>query len=227
VSLFKKPEAGEEEKVGVPVRFVMPETSPERDLSVVPDSATPVYGFRLWTIERVMAKLIGTYAPWTVGRNEAKCDSSSTFATQGFAVSVTTTLSRTPSAHAAPDPSCRCGFNALDKWEALEIKAGHYGEPQVVAQGSGYTQTYPSWVNGNVEDILYPQVPGVAKGWGRVMIHSGGWRSQFAEIVALIDLCAVLPWFERDEKYHKLLEYSAKHYGVPIIEHIPDLGEFA
>jgi len=207
VSLFTKPEPSEE---------------PTGAHVVIPDSATPVYGFRLWTIERVMAKLLGTYGPWTVGRNEARCESS---LTPGYPMITTTSSTTTTKAHPAPDPSCRCGFNALDTWEHLELKAGHYGGPQVVTFG-GTSTTYPAWVEGNVEDILYPQVPGVAKGWGRVAIHTGGWRSQFAEIVALIDLCAVLPWFERDESYHKLLEYSAKHYGVPIIEHIPDLGEF-
>jgi len=225
VNLFKKPEPGEE---WVDVTSVVRSTT--SDSAIVPDSATPVYGFRLWTIERVMAKLFGTYGLWTVGRNEARCESGSPAVGSWGTITTTSSTANKPP-HDAPARDCRCGFNALDKWEQLEIKAGHYGEPQVasygtVVGGTSYSTTYPTWIEGNVEDILYPQVPGVAKGWGRVAIHSGGWRAQYAEIVALIDLCAVLPWFDRDESYHKLLEYSAKHYGVPVIERIPDLKEF-
>jgi hypothetical protein len=225
VSLFKKPEPGGEEWVDITAN--VRSTAP--DSPIVPDSATPVYGFRLWTIERVMAKLIGTYAAWIPGRNVAECGTERTVGSWGALTITSAGTATAEKTHAAPDPNCRCGFNALDAWEQLEIKAGHYGEPMTVQSyggTAGYSTMHTPWVEGNVEDIFYPQVPGVAKGWGRVAIHTGGWRSQYAEIVALIDLCAVLPWFDRDERYHKILEYSAKHYGVPILDRIPDLREF-
>jgi hypothetical protein len=201
---------------------------PEAD---VPDSITPVLGFRQWTLDSGTGILRsrGGYSgvPWERGETVAYC-----------AAPYIGAFSKPREPHGpVPKRACGCGLYAQTDWQDLELPTTKpiYGETQVTVTtyGSISTPTTSSTKAQigteahSLEDLDDPVAIGVVRGYGRTMLHKKGWRAEKASVVALIDPCAALPWHERDERYHKLLEQTAKNYDVPILDHMPSLEEFA
>ena len=69
---------------------------------------------------------------------------------------------------------------------------------------------------------VYPL--GVILGWGRIQIHPDGWRSQFAEIVALINNVAKFAEMGEynENKAARMLIQAKNHYKVPLVDNPED-----
>lgn len=102
--------------------------------------------------------------------------------------------------HPAPDARCSCGF-----W-------GVYNPAQVI----------PACYDRAVESPgpLSFGVPGLVKGWGRVVIGDRGWRAQYAKPVALLRPPESV-YFLRPS-----VEAAARSYGAALVDHWRELYEF-
>lgn len=63
--------------------------------------------------------------------------------------------------------------------------------------------------------FLVRGVMGVVRGWGNVRLHPDGWRSEYAEIMALLSH----PNNEHNSALAYLLPQIAENYGVPIVNY--------
>jgi hypothetical protein len=75
-----------------------------------------------------------------------------------------------------PANYCECGLYAFHDWRVQQF----------------HGTRFPGYVGG------------IIRGWGNLRVHHHGWRSQYAEILALFDL-------------GKTAKRSAEHYGVPLV----------
>lgn len=104
------------------------------------------------------------------------------------------------SSHEAPDASCHCGFNVWHSIQDLRHSGYHY------------------------------DVAAVVEGWGKARLHTDGWRSNKARIVALIDEeCSIYATSHGDfytampkrqlVRPHKRIELEAAslRYDIPIV----------
>jgi hypothetical protein len=70
----------------------------------------------------------------------------------------------------------------------------------------------------------YQGVTGIVLGWGRISVHDSGWRSQWVEILALINT--------EGGKPDAILRSAAEQYGVPILskdiakEYAKEFGDY-
>lgn len=184
---------------------------------MIPDSVEPVVGYRVWSAldSGYLSSTNSQLRPWMPGKNEALCYQTPSVKAQYQQMqSATSTgvvyhqapaqtvyknvdgqLQEVPyNAHdLIPDPACGCGFWFL---KSVEDVVGMFGRAL--------------WGGG---DMLYRQGPynpviGKVKGWGRVILAANGYRSEFAEVLAIIageDL-------ESYEKHQRIADL----YGVPL-----------
>lgn len=130
-----------------------------------------VYGLRVWRIDdfgRLRALHVRSADPWRPGVNEAVCVADQnagvwvsggyTF-TVGLAYSTTTNAVKSRRCTQVPNETCRCGFYAYTNTSHTELSQA-----------------------GEADHIL-----GMVRGTGRTLIGTKGFRSEKAEIVALLD----------------------------------------
>lgn len=132
-----------------------------------PDITEKVIGFRYWRPETGWLKSqgIGEHY-WGRGVNEAKCEAG-VRSSQGFAYFTWSTAQfafsdepKVTKPHHAPGNGCTCGLHA-------------YHKPLPGLSGAGP-------FTGEAMHIL-----GAVKAWGRMEVHSNGFRAQYAEVLAL------------------------------------------
>lgn len=134
-----------------------------------PDLTEKVIGFRYWKPDHgwLQSQGIGEHY-WGRGVNEAKCEAG--MRSQGFAYFTWQLTSasglglydepKTTKPHHAPGNGCTCGLHA-------------YHKPLPGLTGKGP-------FSGEAMHIL-----GAVKAWGRMEVHANGFRSQYAEVLAL------------------------------------------
>lgn len=99
-----------------------------------------------------------------------------------------------PTSHRPPEWACWCGlYAALDVDRAVEVAQRNRGSRCVI---------------------------GVVAGWGRVLVHEHGWRSQFATPAALLQCWALSPLQRR------LVRRAADRYGVPVLTVRAELEDY-
>jgi hypothetical protein len=168
-----------------------------------PDAITPLLGYRTWLVddERGQPTLVSPYdrSWWVPGQaTVAACPEQYV---HDFAIdpvwSVSDAGSRgqlwqrirptaaTPTRHRPPEWACSCGIYAAEGLDpAVAVAERHRGRRWVV---------------------------GLAAGWGRVLLHEQGWRSQYAAPAALLR-CWVLSPLQR-----RLIGKLADRYGLPVL----------
>lgn len=97
-----------------------------------------------------------------------------------------------PRMHSSPGVDCHCGFNAFHSFEKLDE--------------SDYR---------NISEVI-----GTVAGAGRVQLHRDGWRSEYAQIIALYDP-------KTYEHHSEELEKLSHYYGVPVFDNVSDLNEYS
>lgn len=202
-----------------PRSFLSPSTHNFRGMEAE-FAAGEVYGLRSWRVDskgRLRARNIDNVAPWTPGVNLADCSQIATvraldpsgserqlvgmFYAPGFdgfyatwsdgATEKIEFLTSRPgdlSLHAPPNDECGCGFYAYFTPE-------HWENPEHIRL-----------------------VHGVIKGYGRTLLGSKGFRSEKAEIAALL----IPPGLDRRAK-----EITSAYPDVPILPTLEALKEFA
>ena len=183
-----------------------------------------VYGLRTWRMDdhgRLRAMHLEMAPPWRPGVNEAVCYADS-YGSVGFmggfigglvtggmvlgppsascqCTVCTAACSPQPEQkleqHAVPDESCACGFYAYTSPKTRETYSGHDGN-----------------------------VFGVIRGTGRTLIGTKGFRSEKAEIVALLD-----PSHGRDGTYGEWMadRLRSVYPEVPLLPRRADVVTFA
>ncbi len=185
-----------------------------------PDAITPLLGYRTWLVdaEGGVPVLVSYYERsfrWPPQRAvAAECPEEyvHTFAIDPPGAAVDPSAARpdaasggqlwrrirpvttTATLHHPPEWACSCGiYAALDLDRALEVAQRSRGRRCVV---------------------------GVVAGWGRVLLHEHGWRSQYAAPAALLQ-CWVLSPLQR-----RLIRKLAGRYGLPVLTVRSDLEAY-
>jgi hypothetical protein len=107
-----------------------------------------------------------------------------------------------PERHSAPHKDCSCGIYA--GWRLNE--AYNMGMPATPPPG---VATFMMYGTASKAITGKPKVFGAVAGWGRVVRGSGGFRAQYAKVVAL---------FIPRKQDHQEIEELAELYNVPIVD---------
>ena len=174
------------------------------DRGPTPDAITPLLGYRTWLVDnqRGLPTLVSPYDRsfcWAPGQAAvAACPEQYIY---DFSIDPLRSgpdagsrrqlwqrlrlTTATPTRHRPPEWACSCGIYAAgDLDRAVEVAWRSRGG---------------RWVFGLVA------------GWGRVLLHEHGWRSQYAAPAALLQ-CWVLSPLQR-----RLIRTLAGRYGVPVL----------
>lgn len=108
--------------------------------------------------------------------------------------------------HRAPDPGCGCGLHAYHPFGA-----GVTGVAELFAAPE------PGYANGAGWTVF-----GVISAWGRIEVHSEGFRAERARPVALL---TAENW--RGTAYGRAIEETAAEYVLPVVEIEPDANAIA
>lgn len=142
-----------------------PEPEPqEEELSsyeMVPDSITPLVGYRAWGLETRYGFLVGTGmygGVWKPGEHDAKCRAQGARTQYPYLTFSPTSVVPHDDSH-TPHSKCGCGFYSYrDPWDALYQAMG--------LEGRG--------------------VVGAVRLWGKIVPGDNGYRAQHAEPIALV-----------------------------------------
>lgn len=156
--------------------------------ATTPDAIEPIKGYRIWSLDSSTLDLKPLFRRvaglWLAG---GTATTAGCFITPGERRQLTG-LDREPpeEGHPVPHESCTCGFWAMHQRESLGM----------------YTHTLAPFDNYGLSFVT-----GEVEGWGRVVVGTKGWRSQYARPTCL---------YSTDENEY-LLERVADKYAVPII----------
>ena len=178
-----------------------PKTQEETTNEPIPDLIEPVEGFRSWRIELDIAPTPSAHlSSMSIGVANLALKPGENLAqcrkSEYFVIS-----KNENEVHAAPNKSCACGFYAVSNLTDIPLDYEWRYNPE----------TYE------------PYIIGVAEGYGKVLQYDKGWRAEKMRVSALIDPCAIVPWSTPDERYHRMLEFVAEQYDVPILNAVPEL----
>lgn len=154
------------------------------DLYEIPDGINPLVGYRGWIHKD--GKLYSCYreVEWPInGKVTSECIHPNTAFNLYFRLqSEESSTTHKYSAHVAPDINCSCGIYALTD--------------------------YPS----QKESLPWPSdaLTGVMLGWGHTVVGTKGFRSEYAQIVALVAR-------PRSPRLTSIIEQVADNYGIKIV----------
>lgn len=165
----------------------------------------PIIGYRIWNLHYWLypMQLMGYRdTPWERTMPAAKC---SPWGYGGVYVSFAGTYPpQTPTCQAAPGWDCACGYNALTELPGLSL-----------------WQRAPTMPDGSTSDgPAAATMIGIVAGWGRVILHSDGWRSERARVLALVGLDRNLvdpTLLDSADLYLQRAAIIAKHLDVPVL----------
>lgn len=160
---------------------------------MIPDSITPVVGFRAWRLTQAGLVSVVHGGRWSHKEPEVAWCSDRTGAFPGFQVIFpfsgggARVLPPAPASaeHLAPDEKCSCGIYATAQLEDLKSGTLHLG----------------IWGRQNY-------VLGIVEGYGKVILHDKGWRAERARIR---QLCV---WRGMPDGWRSLVVETAASYGV-------------
>lgn len=165
------------------------------------------------------------FPPFTRGRNEALCFNVDTgmYGHSPLAYrnredgSVAAEL--IPPQHTKiPDARCQCGYWIYRDVPTLQSKLRGFGLNKGFALSKSFANAVRLAKDGRTKPTPYGdfgaiqewtlKIPGMCKGWGKVLVGTDGWRTEYAQVSAL---CA---W---NSQAANVLEPWAEVYDVPIV----------
>lgn len=159
-------------------------------MNATPDLTRKVLGYRIFGLNEGELCSVGTENRWMPGVNKARCDARAIQASQrlymwpsGFGQTPYEPPPQ-PDLHTAPKCECACGIYA------------YHASPE-------------GWRTGELK--MGTTVGAVILGWGKMEVHRDGFRSEFAEIAALI----YDPY--GGPKRRKRIEKAGRLYDVDVI----------
>jgi len=180
----------------------MPTTADQETEPVFPQAAL---GYRIWKL--INGHLHPLFAhgggAWQPGVNTAVCLPGSVFPYPG--------IRTTPSAHQAPAPNCKCGFNAHHQLK------GALDEIRVWA----YQQNKYNWRYRDRTLVL-----GAIAGRGHLELHAGGFRCEQAQVLGLVPIrIGLLFAGPKVGKITDELHLAAAYHQVPVFSTIEGLRD--
>lgn len=165
----------------------------------------PIVGYRTWDLHYwcYPMRLMGYRdTPWRRAMPPAKClplRYGSYFSVAGYSMTHVP-----PTCTAAPGWDCACGYNALTEVPGLSL----WKPPLQTAAG------------GPSEEPVPATMVGIVAGWGKVILHEDGWRSEHARVLALVGLDRTIvdpTLLDAAELYLNRAEIIAKKLDVPVL----------
>jgi hypothetical protein len=148
-----------------------------------PDFTQKVRGYRQFNLVDGELQSLNAQSVWMPGRNKARCERRMLGVHEWMmSYAAPSPTPPKPPRHAAPQGDCHCGLYA-------------------------YHETPEEWQDGTLKQ----SVGAVVLAWGKVEVHRNGFRSEYAEVVALVydPYCG--------PKKLKRIEKAAKLYGARVV----------